>query len=473
MIFVWFIYGLAFFALGLVIIVYPKKGSMFKLADCIWLIAGFGILHGINEWLDMFIVLKEPFPPAILKLIRIVILPCSFLFLLRFGTKIIADTRKGFRLLQAIPIILFTIWAIILAASTSRHLMGDICARYLLCAPGAFLTAVGLFLQIPQFRETKLHSATRNLRLAAITFLLYAVFAGLIVKKAGFFPASFLNYDLFRSMFGVPVQLFRALCAVVLAWSTTKLLVIFRWETQEKMDKYRREMEKNTRLAEVGTMGSTMSQQLDEPLAVTNLLLQRILADLGETSATDTVMSSLKKSLSEVSKATDIVNRFQSIAHVPGKVAAKPVDLYRIIKRILAVFAQSARHANLTIAVKDIDTVLNLPIPVRQLEQIFFILVQNAIDNANININKHQKLIISCHLSEEQVELRFSETGVEIEPESLPHIFEPFFIIAPGMKETGLGLAVAKQIVCSHGGEISVENQPGFGSTFHVTLPTK
>ncbi len=49
MIFVWFIYGLAFFALGLVIIVYPKKPSIFSLANHIWLIAGFGLLHGVNE----------------------------------------------------------------------------------------------------------------------------------------------------------------------------------------------------------------------------------------------------------------------------------------------------------------------------------------------------------------------------------------------------------------------------------------
>ena len=91
MIFIWFIYGLAFFALGLVIIVYPKKGSVFKLANYIWLIAGFGILHGINEWLDMFIKLEEPFPPGVLKVIRIVTLVGSFLFLLRFGTKAISE----------------------------------------------------------------------------------------------------------------------------------------------------------------------------------------------------------------------------------------------------------------------------------------------------------------------------------------------------------------------------------------------
>jgi hypothetical protein len=50
-----------FFSLGLVIIINPKKDRVFKLYKYIWLIAIFGILHGINEWLDMFIDLNEPF----------------------------------------------------------------------------------------------------------------------------------------------------------------------------------------------------------------------------------------------------------------------------------------------------------------------------------------------------------------------------------------------------------------------------
>jgi hypothetical protein len=236
MIFIWFVYGLAFFTLGLVIIVYPKRGSAFKLANYIWLIAGFGILHGINEWLDMFINLGEPFPPDVLKILRLVTLTGSFLFLVRFGTKVISESKKRYRFLEFLPIVLFVIWVVIFLRSNNKLLIGDIFARYLLCVPGAFLTAVGLFLQTPQFRETKLQGAIINLRSAAIAFIFYVIFAGLVVKPASFFGANFLNYDLFRSTFGgIPVQVFRALCACVLAYSTTKLLSIFHWETQEAL----------------------------------------------------------------------------------------------------------------------------------------------------------------------------------------------------------------------------------------------
>ena len=61
MIAVYFIYGLAFFILGIAIAIYPKQHSKFLLAENVWLIAVFGILHGLNEWVDMFIMIQKPF----------------------------------------------------------------------------------------------------------------------------------------------------------------------------------------------------------------------------------------------------------------------------------------------------------------------------------------------------------------------------------------------------------------------------
>jgi signal transduction histidine kinase len=97
-------------------------------------------------------------------------------------------------------------------------------------------------------------------------------------------------------------------------------------------------------------------------------------------------------------------------------------------------------------------------------------LVQNAIDSADIN--KHQKLIISYHHGDKQSELRFSDTCGGIEPSRLKNIFEPLFVTEPDTRQAGLGLAVAKRIICDYGGEIIAESRPGQGTTFHVKLPT-
>ncbi len=589
MIFIWFIYGLAFFSLGLVIIIYPKKGSVFKLAKYIWLIAGFGILHGINEWLDMFINLKEPFPPDVLKVIRIGTLAGSFLFLLRFGTKAISERKNNYSHLKFLPIVLFILWAIILVTSENRLVMGDICSRYLLCAPGALLTAFGLFLHIPQFKETKLQGAIITLQICAITFMFYAVFAGFIVKGGDFWPASILNYPFFESVFGVPVQIFRALCAVVLACSMARLLSIFRWETeealrrselrcstiasaapiilfvqdmesvitfiqgkglelvnlkgkeivgkrlsqifpsvpqleensrramageefvtnvtidgaifeccyspmrdsdgeitgiigvaidvttavkaQEELDKYRREVEKSTKMVQIGTMGSIMAQQLDEPLAVTRLMLQRLAADLDGNQTEEEMLRGLKKGLSEISRASDIVEKFRSVADVPEQDIIAPVDIYQMAKRLMKVFAQSAKRTNLSIAVKDINFVPFMSMSSHELEQIFFILIQNAIDWADVD--KRQMLTISCQAQKNKIELKFADTCGGIEHGNIQNLFEPFFAAKPDTKVTGLNLAIAKQIISTHGGNISAESKPGQGTTIIVTLPVE
>ena len=59
--------------------------------------------------------------------------------------------------------------------------------------------------------------------------------------------------------------------------------------------------------------------------------------------------------------------------------------------------------------------------------------------------------------------------GSGIDPKDLPHVFEPFFTTkATG---TGLGLAVVQSIIQEHGGRISVESQPGQGTTMTLYLP--
>jgi CheY-like chemotaxis protein len=69
------------------------------------------------------------------------------------------------------------------------------------------------------------------------------------------------------------------------------------------------------------------------------------------------------------------------------------------------------------------------------------------------------------------VVLIVADTGSGIPPEVMERIFDPFYTTKAGGKGTGLGLSTVRGIVKGHGGFLTVESQPGRGTTFRIHLP--
>lgn len=100
----------------------------------------------------------------------------------------------------------------------------------------------------------------------------------------------------------------------------------------------------------------------------------------------------------------------------------------------------------------------------------------NLLDNA-VKFNRPQgQVLLSAARGKGTLDIRVSDTGPGIAPEDLPRVFERFFRSDRARSRqaggTGLGLALVKHIVESHGGLVRAESRPGHGSVFTVTLPT-
>lgn len=113
----------------------------------------------------------------------------------------------------------------------------------------------------------------------------------------------------------------------------------------------------------------------------------------------------------------------------------------------------------------------------------------NVCVNAVHAIGKNQGNIrISCHSEEKEklaqgvieklsdvwkkyIHIQVKDNGCGMDKETLRQIFDPFFTTKKGGEGTGLGLALAEQIITSHKGYIYAESKKGEGSTFHIYLP--
>jgi two-component system phosphate regulon sensor histidine kinase PhoR len=105
------------------------------------------------------------------------------------------------------------------------------------------------------------------------------------------------------------------------------------------------------------------------------------------------------------------------------------------------------------------------------LERLFLNLVSNAVKYTPAG----GSVLVKLWGEDDQIKAEVSDTGIGIPEEALPRIFSEFYRAknakALEMEGTGLGLALAKDVVEQHGGQISVESAVGEGTTFYVTLP--
>jgi two-component system sensor histidine kinase VicK len=103
--------------------------------------------------------------------------------------------------------------------------------------------------------------------------------------------------------------------------------------------------------------------------------------------------------------------------------------------------------------------------------------ISNIIKNAIIFSNPGQTVQISLRKLPGHVRIEIADSGIGIATEDLHRIFQRFYQVEDHLTRRhggmGLGLAVSKEIIESHGGQIWVESTLGVGSTFTILLPTR
>src|ERR1700686_587751 len=103
-----------------------------------------------------------------------------------------------------------------------------------------------------------------------------------------------------------------------------------------------------------------------------------------------------------------------------------------------------------------------------QLQQVFMNLMLNAIEAMK---DSGGELTVKSELQAGQLQFSVTDTGVGLPMEKMDQIFSAFFTTKP--QGSGMGLAISRSIVESHGGQLWASANDGRGATFHFTLPTQ
>lgn len=241
---IYFLYGLAFFSMGLLVILEGNRASDMRLRRALRPLAGFGIVHGIHEWVEMFEnleLLLEHNVKIIPEYVRLALLAVSFISLIAFGIYLLAYTESAQRFVNIVPLGLEAIWVFGLAIFRGIYppdqiwAVADVWTRYILAIPGGILAAIGLIAQQRAFRRSGLTRFGQDALWAAVAFAWYGIIGQLFVKTSALAPSQILNQDLFAEVFGFPVQFFRAAMAITAAIFVVRFLRAFQVENEEKI----------------------------------------------------------------------------------------------------------------------------------------------------------------------------------------------------------------------------------------------
>lgn len=146
------------------------------------------------------------------------------------------------------------------------------------------------------------------------------------------------------------------------------------------------------------------------------------------------------------------------------------VDLQILAEEIVPVATQQAARNHIRFQV-EIDEHLTVEADRDKLKQVML----NLLDNAISYTPEQGEVTLSIKETESFARIRVKDTGIGIDTEMLPRIFERFYRVDKARSRntggTGLGLAIVKHIAEVHGGKITVESKPDNGSAFSVYFP--
>lgn len=226
---------------------------------------------------------------------------------------------------------------------------------------------------------------------------------------------------------------------------------------------FRKNLEKNQRLSELGKLVAEMAHEVNNPLMVVSGRAQLSLLD-------ETINAEVKENLTiihgECNKAKEIIQRLLKFSR-PSKGMRKETDINQSIGSLVELIEHQFQLTNVEVKKSFAE---NLPLLIIDEKQIQEVII-NLLNNAREAMPEGGTIDITTLQESDFVKINIRDSGQGMDDETLSKVFEPFYTTKE--KGTGLGLPVCYGIIKAHGGELKLESQSEKGTTATILLPIK
>jgi signal transduction histidine kinase len=241
-------------------------------------------------------------------------------------------------------------------------------------------------------------------------------------------------------------------------------------EERERLRQLEADLAHINRVNMMGELAAALAHEIKQPIAASITSANTCLRWLAHDPPNlERARAAATRSEQEGNRAADVINRLRSFYKKGQPPEREMVDVKAIIREMTALFRNEAvRHA-ITIHPELDRDVPRVLVDRVQLQQVFMNLMLNAIEA--MKDTGGELTITARPNSQGQIIVSISDTGVGLPPENTEQIFEAFHTTKP--EGTGMGLAITRSIVESHGGRVWATANQGAGATFHFTLASE
>lgn len=235
----------------------------------------------------------------------------------------------------------------------------------------------------------------------------------------------------------------------------------------KELDYRHEQIVQSRKLAAVGILASGIAHEVNNPLNNISLTAESLIEEKEEMSPEEEE-EMLLDIISEVKRASKVVNNLLDFSRSHGKMVLEPVDVIKMLKTTLKLIRNQIMLARVQLKTDFPDQECWINGDLDSLKQVFINLCLNAIQA--MPGGGLLSLSIVCR-HDNMATVLVEDTGNGMSPEVIEKIFVPFYTTKDTGQGTGLGLSVVYGIVKKHNGFIEVKSNVDKGTTFSVSFP--